>query len=200
MVRARCSPGSKVPGYRSSDLNGESKVLTPGVRCPVTGLRTLMQGAHPGSKVPGYRSSDLNGESKVPGYRSSDLNGRSADGSTPGPVAPSAVCPALGAAASSAVGPAEASERGTGNTCSSGAVEKGVGPGSGTSSGSTTKTLWRSPSSIETSKAARMSFCMARRPLLNAQVPKSYIKSSPIGVHEIAARTASQSPALGRYA
>nr|GMD28338.1 hypothetical protein Iba_chr08eCG6420 [Ipomoea batatas] len=80
MVRARCSPreqeqgahpGSKVPGYRSSDLNGESKVLTPGARCPVTGLRTLMQGAHPGSKVPGYRSSDLNGESKVltPGAR-----------------------------------------------------------------------------------------------------------------------------------
>nr|GMD14370.1 uncharacterized protein LOC109158536 [Ipomoea batatas] len=54
MVRARCPvtglrtlmqgahPGSKVPGYRSSDLNGESKVLTPGARCPVTGLRTLL--------------------------------------------------------------------------------------------------------------------------------------------------------------
>nr|GMC71197.1 probable linoleate 9S-lipoxygenase 5 [Ipomoea batatas] len=117
--------------------------------------------------------------------------GRSADGSTPGPVAPSAVCPALGAAASSAVGPAEASARGTGNTCPSGAVEKGVRPGSGTSSGNTAKTLWRSPSSIDTSKAARTSLYMARRPLLNAQVPNSYIKSFPIGVREMAARTTS---------
>nr|GMD87823.1 clathrin heavy chain 1 [Ipomoea batatas] len=94
-------------------------------------------------------------------------------------------------AASSAVGPTEASARGTSKTCPLGVVEKGVGPGLGTSSGSTAKTLWRSPSSIKTSKASRTSLCMARRPLLNAHVPNSYIRSSPTGVREMAARTAS---------
>nr|GLL42178.1 uncharacterized protein LOC109184650 [Ipomoea trifida] len=91
-------PGSKVSGYRSSDLNGESKVLTPGARCPVTGLRTLT------------------GESKVltPGARC-PVTGRivyaylaSADGSTPSSVSPSAGGPAFGATADSAVGPADA--------------------------------------------------------------------------------------------
>nr|GMC82491.1 Synembryn-A [Ipomoea batatas] len=74
IIGDRAHPGSKVPGYRSSDLNGESKVLTPGARCPVTGLRTLMVGSKvltPGARCPGYRSSDLNGGSKVltPGAR-----------------------------------------------------------------------------------------------------------------------------------
>nr|GMD27424.1 hypothetical protein Iba_chr08dCG13640 [Ipomoea batatas] len=67
--------------------------------------------------------------------------------------------------------------------------KKGVGSGLGTSSSSTTKILRRSSSSIETSSAGRTSFCIARRPLVNAQVPNSYIRSSPMGVRETAART-----------
>nr|GMD12625.1 hypothetical protein Iba_chr07aCG5290 [Ipomoea batatas] len=114
----------------------------------------------------------------------------SVNGSIPGSAAPSAVGPALVSTAASVVGLAEAPATGT-DACPSGIFEKGVGPGSGTSSGSTARILGRSSSSIETSKAARTSFCMARRPLLNAQIPNSYIRSSPMGVRETAATMAS---------
>nr|GMD19150.1 hypothetical protein Iba_chr07eCG5560 [Ipomoea batatas]GMD20525.1 hypothetical protein Iba_chr07fCG5700 [Ipomoea batatas] len=114
----------------------------------------------------------------------------SVNGLVPGSAAPSAVGPALVSTATSVVGPAETPATGT-DACPSGIFEKGVGPRSGTSSGSTARILGRSSSSIETSKAAQTSFCMARRPLLNAQIPNSYIRSSPMGVRETAATMAS---------
>nr|GLL17260.1 uncharacterized protein LOC109170758 isoform X2 [Ipomoea trifida] len=70
-------------------------------------------------------------------------------------------------------------------------LENGVDPGLGTSSGSTTKSLGRTSSSTEVSRVAWTSFCIARRPLVKAQVPYVYIRSSPTGVLDIAARTAS---------
>nr|GMD04148.1 hypothetical protein Iba_chr06aCG15720 [Ipomoea batatas] len=122
-------------------------------------------------------------------------------GSTPGSALPSADGPALGAAVDPAVGPAvaatsadgptETSTTGISRVRPSGTAENGVGPGSGTSSGRTARILGRSTSSIDTSRAVLTSFCMAFRPLLKAQVPNSYIRSSPIGVREMAARTAS---------
>nr|GMD93407.1 hypothetical protein Iba_chr14fCG7140 [Ipomoea batatas] len=206
VVRARCSPGSKVPSYRSSNLNGESKVLTPRARCPVIGLRTLMVRARCSpqeqcarllvfgpqrSKVPSYRSSDLNGESKVliPGARCpvtclrilmvrAMCSPREQGGS------------ALGFATVSAVGPVEAPAADS-EACSSGTLQKGVGPESGTSSGSTTRSFGRSSSSTKASKAAPTSFCIARRPLVKAHVPNLHIRSSPMGVRETAARNAS---------
>nr|GMD52484.1 hypothetical protein Iba_chr11bCG12050 [Ipomoea batatas] len=218
-------PGSKVPDYPSSDLNGESKVLTPGARCLVTGLRTLMVRARCSPREQGARLLVFGpyGESIVltPGARCSvtdlrtlmvrarcPVTGRldyvylaSADGSTPSFVSPSADGPALGAATDSAVGPtgattsadgpAETSTTGTGSVRPSGTLENGVGPGSGTSSGRTAKTFGRSSSSIATSSAVLTSFYMALRPLLKAQDPNSYIRSSPTGVREMAAMTAS---------
>nr|GLL27281.1 hypothetical protein M569_03986 [Ipomoea trifida] len=122
-------------------------------------------------------------------------------GSTPGSVSPPSDGLALGAATVSAVGlavtaisadgPAETSTTGTGRVRPSGTEENGVGPGSGTSSGRTARILERSASSIATSRAVLTSFCIAFRPLLKAQVPNSYIRSSPTGVREMAARTAS---------
>nr|GMD33369.1 hypothetical protein Iba_chr09cCG1930 [Ipomoea batatas] len=118
-----------------------------------------------------------------------------------GSPSPSADGPALGfapnsvdgpvVAAASADGPAETSTTGTGRLRPSGTEENGVGPGSGTSSGRTARMFGKSASSIATSRAVLTSFCIALRPLLKAQVPNSYIRSSPTGVREIAARTAS---------
>nr|GMC53721.1 hypothetical protein Iba_chr01dCG9320 [Ipomoea batatas] len=198
MVRARCSPreqeqgahpGSKVPGYRSSDLNGESKVLTPGARCPVTGLRTLMVRARcspreQGVRLPVFGPQLASVAGSALGSPSPSADGpalRVAPNSVDGPVV----------AAASANGPAEISTTGTGRLRPSGTEVNGVGLGSSTSPGRMAKTFGRSVSSIDTSRAVVTSFCIALRPLLKAQVPNSYIRSSPTGVREIAARTAS---------
>nr|GLL39880.1 uncharacterized protein LOC109173928 [Ipomoea trifida] len=73
MVRARCSlreQGARLPVFGPY---GESKVLTPGARCPVTGLRTFMVRARCSPREQGARLPVFGpyGESKVltPGAR-----------------------------------------------------------------------------------------------------------------------------------
>nr|GMD89777.1 polyadenylate-binding protein 2 [Ipomoea batatas] len=142
----------------------------------------------PGTTRPGSRSRHLTYFASVDGSALGSAT-PSAVGPTPRTAIASAVGPA--AAATSADGPVETPTTGTGRVRPSRTFENGVEPGSGTSSGRTTRTLGRSSSSIKTSRAVQTTFCMALRPLLNAYDPNSYIRSSPIAVRETAARLAS---------
>nr|GMD86843.1 hypothetical protein Iba_chr14bCG9990 [Ipomoea batatas] len=121
----------------------------------------------PGTTRPGSRSRHLTYFTSVDGSALGSAT-PSAVGPTPRTAIASAVGPA--AAAASTDGPAETPTTGTGRVRPSRTFENGVEPGSGTSSGRTARTLGRSSSWIETSRAGFVERFAEKSKLLAATV------------------------------